>query len=81
MSYEPIAYTYEADYHCTSCATTRFGQDDRGYVTEGAQDSEGNYVNVVSYFDEWWDDSHNMGDTLVCSDCGYECATIDPTDG
>jgi hypothetical protein len=29
---EPIAYTYEADYHCPDCAVARFGADDNGYA-------------------------------------------------
>ena len=59
--HEPIAYTFEADYHCKDCTIERFGS------TEGV-DREGNQVGAVAPWDEWFDIGE--GDqTLACGDC------------
>ena len=67
MSHAPIAYTYEADHHCPSCAEKRFGINDEGYI-EG-EDSEGNPVGVIAPWGDW-----TMGtdecEMLGCSTCG-----------
>ena len=73
--HDPIAYIYEADYHCPECSIARFGQDTSHYggnwPAEDAVDSEGNGIDIVAPWDEWW----NIGDgpqTLGCADCGKE---------
>lgn len=73
----PIAYTYEADYHCPSCTAKRFG------ATFIGEDREGNAVGAVAPWDEW----HSCDDladclgtrpcqkcpaTLNCGTCGVE---------
>ena len=56
-----IAYTYEADIHCPSCAELRF---DREELAHGlATDHEGNEVHPVFSTDEIQEDT-------VCGDCG-----------
>ena len=61
--YDPIAYTYEADVHCTDCTLARFGRDAAGWIAgAGAIDSEGNTPGVIAP----WDDE----DDLACGDCG-----------
>lgn len=61
-----IAYTYEADIHCCSCAEARFGtQDGRDWVSEDAEDGEGNPVHPVFSTDELEDDE-------VCGTCVVE---------
>lgn len=62
--YEPIAYTYEADYHCPNCAEARFGEG----VPDSAEDSEGNPIGAVSPFDEWWEPDY-LCESLYCGDC------------
>lgn len=75
--HEPIAYTYEADYHCPSCALERFGRCEDGHVAcqggpdhEPVEDDEGNPVGVVAPWDEWWEPSIQECQALACSDCG-----------
>lgn len=75
--YEPIAYTYEADYHCDECAEKRFGRCEAGDVAcqgppdhEPKEDREGNPVGAVSPFDEWWEPSIDECQALSCGDCG-----------
>jgi hypothetical protein len=79
MMYDPIAYTYDADYHCPECAEARFGRSvDRfifgrsvdGFIAEGSEDSEGNPVGIVSPWDEWWEPSEDSCQALACGDCG-----------
>ena len=77
---DPIAYTYEADYHCPDCAFKRFGRDDNGFVPEDAKDSEGNPVGAVSPWEEWYDNDLYEGNSyavLGCSDCGEIIEEID----
>lgn len=68
MSHEPIAYTYEADYHCPTCAEQRFGRDAEGFIGVHDLDNEGNPVGVVAPWDEW---QNYEGDCehLACGDC------------
>lgn len=66
----PLAYTYEADYHCESCAAERFGYDDEGHIV--GIDSEGNMIGVIFPWDEWWaNDAHegNSRAVLACGTC------------
>ena len=66
---DPIAYTYEADYHCPACAFARFGRDSHGFVPEGAEDDGGNPVGAVAPWDEWFSVGYGP-QVLVCGDCG-----------
>ncbi len=76
---DPIAYTYEADHHCPTCAWLRFGQDEHGFVPETAEDGEGNPVGAVAPWDEWWEPSETGVQTLACSDCGAVLDTTEAT--
>lgn len=71
MTTEPIAYTYEADYHCPDCTAARFGAECQG------TDSEGNEIHAVFPWDEWWDTSDWASETLICSDCGAEMDEVE----
>lgn len=55
-----VGYTFEADYHCIACTTTRFPEPDE------AIDREGNAVHPV--FDT--DEAQPLGE--YCGDCGNE---------
>jgi hypothetical protein len=68
-----IAYTYEADYHCTYCTIARFGQEPgRSWATESATDNEGNAVHPVFGTDEWCGMNTEESGTFVlaCGTCG-----------
>ena len=75
---DPIAYTYEADAHCPSCAEARFGRGADGrWIADGATDDEGNDVGAVAPWDEW-------EGGMSCGTCGgiiLEDAATCPTDG
>lgn len=72
--YEPIAYTYNADVHCTDCAEKAFGRDEHGEIT--GSDSEDNEVGVISPWDEWYTITDEATyQVLSCSDCGKELDT------
>jgi hypothetical protein len=73
--YAPIAYTYDADYHCPDCAESRFGLDDDGFIGVDDEDSEGNPVGIVSPWDCWWNSADEC-EALVCGDCGEEVDRI-----
>ena len=75
--YDPIAYTYEADYHCPDCAFKRFGQDEAGFVPADARDGEGNHVGAVAPWDAWAQFDGGP-EVLACSDCGR---VLDEYDG
>lgn len=75
--HNPIAYTYEADYHCPQCAFERFGQDEYGSVPESAEDGEGNPIGAIAPWDEWWEAQESGRQVLACSDCGAELAEVD----
>lgn len=80
---DPIAYTYEADYHCPDCAETRFGgtRRDGGYfIAEDCEDAEGNPIGIVAPWDEWWDPTYEEVQTLTCGTCGAELDTIQPSE-
>lgn len=74
---DPIAYTYEADYHCPECAFARFGRDEHGFVPESAQDGEGNGVGVLAPWDEWQQFDGEV-EILACGTCGKEIDRHDP---
>jgi hypothetical protein len=67
-SLDPIAYTYDADNHCPSCAETRFGRSERGFIAEDSADSEGNPVGVIAPWDEWVSGLDGC-ETLACGTC------------
>lgn len=73
---DPIAYTYEADYHCPGCTFERFGMDDQGFVPDNATDREGNLVGAVAPWDEWWECQATFPQSLVCSTCNGVIATV-----
>lgn len=61
--HDPIAYTYDADVHCPSCAIARFGSEPgHPWPPEDATDSEGNGVGAIAPWDE--------ADDLTCGTCG-----------
>jgi hypothetical protein len=64
---DPVAYTYEADYHCEGCALERFGRDEHGDIT--GIDGEGNEVGVVAPWSEWQQFTGER-ETLACGTCG-----------
>ena len=83
VMHEPIAYTYDADYHCSACAEKRFGVADDGYIAgqdaDGnfPQDFEGNEPGVIAPWDEWWDVGEELPQVLTCGDCFEEIARVD----
>jgi hypothetical protein len=74
-TYDPIAYTYDADYHCPACTEERFGRSERGFIAEDSEDSEGNPVGILSPWDEWWQETSEC-DVLGCSDCHGTIDTV-----
>ena len=73
----PIAYTYEADYHCEACTEARFGMNYAGDVAGDAIDREGNRVGVIAPWDEWQSFTGEP-ETLACGDCGAIIEQYDP---
>lgn len=79
--YDPIAYVYDADYHCESCAEKAFGRDEHGDIT--GTDSEGNEVSVIAPWDEWCANDLYEGNetaTLACGTCGEIIEEVDLSD-
>ncbi len=80
---DPIAYTFEADYHCPGCTLKRFPESREwpGTDVNGDQleDSEGNEVGAVFPWDEWWNLEEGC-ETLNCSDCFGEIDTCHAED-
>ena len=78
MSHHPIAYTFEADYHCPDCTEARFGRCACGFIacpgggprcthpSLPIEDNEGNEVGVVAPWDEWWEPSDPETQYLRC---------------
>ena len=75
--YDPIAYTYEAAYHCPSCAFRRFGRDVHGFVPEDARDGEGNPIGAVAPWDEW-QQFNGETEILACDTCQKVIETFEP---
>lgn len=73
MTHEPIAYTYEADTHCETCAEARFGRSPGGMIT--GIDREGNAVGALFSWDEWTD-TNDRCQVLPCGDCGTELDAV-----
>lgn len=75
--HDPIAYTYDADTHCPSCAEARFGRCKDGWIAcadthdwrPGARDSEGNTVGVIAPWDEWCNPDDPTTAILACGTC------------
>jgi hypothetical protein len=79
-THDPIAYTYEADYHCPACTEERFGRGPDGrWIAEGCEDNEDNPVGVVAPWDEWVQGTDEC-ETLACGTCGevINTAHMDP---
>lgn len=77
----PIAYVYEADYHCPRCALERFGRDEHGDIT--GVDGEGNEVGALAPWDEWHANDIYEGRKeaiLACGTCGEVIERLDLTD-
>ena len=72
----PIAYAYEAAFHCPSCAARAFGVED-GFIPESARDGESNPVGALSPWDEW-QNFDGERETLGCDTCGRVIDTYDP---
>lgn len=79
--YEPKAYRYNDLDHCPNCAKEKFGKCEVteeiacfGFgpdcTHETPKDDEDNIVDVIGYFDEWWDLSSREPQTLTCGTCG-----------
>ncbi len=78
MRGDPIAYTYEADYHCPSCAELRFGRSVAGFIGEDQHDSGGNPVGVVSPWDNLAAEyALDLGDSAYTVRCGTCNAIVD----
>jgi hypothetical protein len=77
---EPIAYTYEADYHCPGCAVARFGADVNGYAAGDVDRWEGNPVGAVFPWDEWLPCDDAGAQTLACGTCGAVLDEYGPAD-
>ena len=59
---EPVAFTYQAAFHCVPCAKGRWGDD----VVEGnTYDLENNPVRAVYGFDDVRDDGESCGTCLA----------------
>lgn len=81
--HDPIAYTYEADYHCPRCAESRFGSDSHGWIAvtpdgDAALDNEGNPVGVLAPWDEWYDYDLPGTQVLTCGTCAREIDQFAP---
>lgn len=78
---DPIAYTYEADHHCPTCAARAFGVDpETGFIPETARDYESNPIGAVFPWDEWHEPSEHAAQTLNCGTCGVLIDTVDARD-
>lgn len=81
--YDPIAYTYDADYHCPGCAESRFGRDpvygSIAITSAGVPclDSEGNEVGAVAPWNEWWEPLEPLPQVLSCGTCLSEITTLE----
>jgi hypothetical protein len=64
---EVLAFTYEADYHCTDCACKKFGNKVM-HSSENLEDDEGNAPHPIFSTDEY-------DETAVCGTCGAELFT------
>lgn len=86
--HNPIAYTYEADYHCKDCTEKRFGCCNCGFIAcpgggphcttpaMDVRDNEGNEVGVIAPWDEWTHGERGA-ESLVCGDCENIIKTAD----
>ncbi len=66
MRHDPIAYTYDAAYHCPGCSLARFGTDADGCIT--GVDSDGKEIGAVASWDEW-QAFDGEPETLTCDTC------------
>jgi hypothetical protein len=84
--YDPIAYTFDADYHCPGCTYKAFGacdgtcnaafcswvacSADKHDDYKSPRDSEGNEIGAVAPWEEWWDPGFDECEALICACCG-----------
>jgi hypothetical protein len=76
----PIAYTYEAAYHCPVCAAIAWGVSEDGWIPEDVTDSEGNPIGAVAPWDEWAEFGEPGPWVLACDTCGGIIEEIEDTD-
>jgi len=74
----PIAYTFNAAYHCPVCTARAFGVDKEGWIPEDAEDGEGNPVGALAPWDEWQQFDGDP-ETLACDTCGGIIEEYDPS--
>lgn len=67
--HDPIAYTYNADYHCPGCAENAYGKGADGYIGTDSVDSENNSIGAIAPWDEW-QQFHGGCEFLSCGTCG-----------
>lgn len=77
-THDPIAYTFEADYHCPACTEERFGRSETGFIAGESTDSEGNAVGVMF---SWGVDSDHVESGVYCGDCGAEIVEPEESTG
>lgn len=65
----PIAYSFDAAYHCPVCTGRRFGVNVDGWIPEESTDYEGNPVGALAPWDEWQQFDGGT-ETLSCDTCG-----------
>ncbi len=74
--HEPIAYIYNADYHCPACTEAKFGADADGYIAIDAKgdpclDSEGNEIGIIASWDtDWAENAWYEGESVAILTCG-----------
>src|SRR5438105_8155019 len=79
MPHDPLAYSFEAAYHCPACTFARFGHDD-GYPPENETDGERNPIGAVAPWDERHEPSEARVQVLACDSCGRELDRWEPWD-
>ena len=72
MNADPIAYTYEANYHCEACTLARFGYGADGFIGTDSEDNEGNPIGAVFSWDDWCEPSEPLPQILSCGTCHGE---------
>jgi hypothetical protein len=73
---DPIAYTYDGDYHCPDCALEEWGRGPDGFI--GTSNRAADEVDVVAPWDEWLDPYEAGVQTLNCGTCYTEIDRYEP---
>jgi hypothetical protein len=82
MEDEPLAFIYEQECHCPPCTEARFGRGVHHLIVEldarrkRPRDREGNPVEVVIIWEEWYDPGTYDLQVLACADCAVELDRI-----